>query len=142
MNLSKRETATMLEALRMFQKNHLQGKGLNLNDYYEHFQDCKPLTLTQIDRLCERINFEPALLKKPLGERWKQLIDKRGYLTVNLAIALCDIIPVLNTDQDYIDDIILGDKAGAVLSEITYKAVGTTKDGQVILEVTSQVEAT
>lgn len=69
MTLNKRETATVLAALRYFQRqprNVVRGSLIQL-----HFDDVKPLSDEQIDSLCERINTDvpPKVLKKPLGKR-------------------------------------------------------------------------
>lgn len=66
MNLNKRETATVLAALRYFQEQqpNLRGK--------LHFEEVDPLTSEQIDQLCERINTDhkSRVLRKP--KHWKR----------------------------------------------------------------------
>jgi hypothetical protein len=52
MQFNKRETATILAALRCFQAN-LTRFGLV---HMEHFHEVTPLTPEEIDALCERIN--------------------------------------------------------------------------------------
>lgn len=48
MKLRRKELATLLAALRLFQ--------VNPSKNMEHFQDCAPLTHDEIDTLCERLN--------------------------------------------------------------------------------------
>jgi hypothetical protein len=50
MGLTKRETATILAALRLFQKRRAEGERM------PHFEDELPLDDLEIDELCERIN--------------------------------------------------------------------------------------
>ena len=52
-HLTDRQAATVLAALRFWQQN--LGKD-GLLPIADHFEDEKPLTSTEIDRLCERIN--------------------------------------------------------------------------------------
>jgi hypothetical protein len=52
-NLTSRQLATVLAALRLFQKER---GGFNRPEWYPHFADVKPLTDRQIDTLCERLN--------------------------------------------------------------------------------------
>ena len=54
MNLTNRETATVLAALRYWQRDFGAAGGKTV--FPDHFYDCKPLTAKQIDTLCERIN--------------------------------------------------------------------------------------
>lgn len=49
--LSKRELATVLAALRTFQKEEEAYRNA-----MPHFEDVKPITNEEIDTLCERIN--------------------------------------------------------------------------------------
>ena len=53
--LSARELATVLAALRCFQKSLAQGKDAALRAL-PHFTECEPLSATDIDLLCERLN--------------------------------------------------------------------------------------
>lgn len=139
MNLTSRETATVLAALRYFQAEgteaikgmpQLEGEGL------------EPLTGRQIDRLCERINtdHQPKVLKKPLGKRWERLVNNQGYLTVTVPI---DFDTLVDTDLEGLDDIldglILGDNVSGSLSDISWKPVGT-RGNAVLLEVTAKPE--
>lgn len=50
MNLNDRETATVLAALRLAQQEYVSFAS------FDHFSDHAPLTLQEIDELCERIN--------------------------------------------------------------------------------------
>jgi len=83
MNLNKRETATVLAALRYFQtqstKSNLRGSLHFVNEKVD------PLTNEQIDRLCERINTDhkSRVLRKPLGKRWKRAVNKEVTLPVD-----------------------------------------------------------
>lgn len=52
MSLTKRETATVLAALRYFQANLDDVDSLEL----DHFESITRLSETEIDELCERIN--------------------------------------------------------------------------------------
>jgi hypothetical protein len=52
-NLTSRELATVLAALRLFQKER---GGFNRPEWFPHFEDVKPLTDLLIDDLCERLN--------------------------------------------------------------------------------------
>jgi hypothetical protein len=52
MTLTKRETATLLAALRLFQNRRAEGERM------PHFEDEVPLDDLEIDDLCERINTE------------------------------------------------------------------------------------
>ena len=56
MNLTKRETATVLAALRNWQKDISLYDALDLMP--SHFGEDTPLDLKEIDTLCERINCE------------------------------------------------------------------------------------
>jgi hypothetical protein len=57
LTLSDRELATVLAALRNWQRdlavNEVQGQG-RISE--EHFHDVEPLTVTEIDQLCDRLN--------------------------------------------------------------------------------------
>ena len=56
LNLNKREAATVLAALRLFQQHPD-----TVRDYFtDHFADQKPLSLKQINDLCERVNLDPS----------------------------------------------------------------------------------
>jgi hypothetical protein len=61
LSLDKRETATVLAALRKFQRDAGNVRQLAHMMATEHFKDIKPLSLDEIDALCERINFAPAV---------------------------------------------------------------------------------
>jgi len=50
MKFDERELATILAALRLFQSRKKAPKSM------EHFQDCTPLTASEIDALCERLS--------------------------------------------------------------------------------------
>ncbi len=56
--LTSRELATMLAALRHWQQR-LQGQGLAFADGFPHFSDETPLSVDEIDALCDRLN-EPV----------------------------------------------------------------------------------
>jgi hypothetical protein len=59
MKLNAQELATILAALRVFQR---EVGGFDVRDikryWWEHFRDVQPLTSGQIDSLCERLNTE------------------------------------------------------------------------------------
>lgn len=55
MNLTKRQTATILAALRIFQANFNDIQQMK-EEMLFHFQDDQPLDHKEIDDLCERIN--------------------------------------------------------------------------------------
>lgn len=58
-NLTDREFATVLAALRCFQQTHAPatpGDAVEDADGCDHFYEHSPLTATEIDELCERIN--------------------------------------------------------------------------------------
>jgi hypothetical protein len=54
-HLSARELATVLAALRCFQKSLAQGKDAALRAL-PHFTECEPLSAGEIDALCEQLN--------------------------------------------------------------------------------------
>lgn len=56
-----REQASILHGLRMFQEQtedpaHAEGCMMAGSDACDHFTDCSPLTVDEVDGLCERIN--------------------------------------------------------------------------------------
>jgi len=53
MNLNKREIAHILAALRIAQKQDLNGMA--------HFEEIEPLTLEEVDALCEKVNLDSAI---------------------------------------------------------------------------------
>ncbi len=55
--LTIRETATVLAALRHWQEE-IHAVGVRLLQYDSHFEQVTPLTVAEIDDLCERLNFE------------------------------------------------------------------------------------
>lgn len=55
MNFDKRETATVLAALRFYQANFYDTEQMK-EEMCFHFTDDEPLDHDQIDELCERIN--------------------------------------------------------------------------------------
>jgi len=60
MKFTKKETATVLAALRCFQQHMELNGGLPGPDFEEIANDAgRALSVDQIDRLCERINCEP-----------------------------------------------------------------------------------
>ncbi len=56
--LTPRELATVLAALRHWQQQ-LQGEGLAFADGFPHFTEETPLSVGEIDALCDRLN-EPV----------------------------------------------------------------------------------
>ena len=56
--LTSRELATTLAALRHWQKE-LQREGTAFSDGFPHFSDETPLSVDEIDALCDRLN-EPV----------------------------------------------------------------------------------
>jgi len=140
--LNKRETATVLAALRYFQRqprNVVRGSLIQL-----HFDDVEPLSDEQIDSLCERINtdHEPKVLKKPLGKRAKRLLNKDGYLTVIVPLDFDELLGAgVEGLDDILDGLILGDDVSGFLSDISWKVVGAKK-GALLLEVTACPEGT
>jgi len=57
--LTSRELATVLAALRHWQQR-LQGEGVAFADGFPHFTDDSPLSVDEIDALCDRLN-EPDI---------------------------------------------------------------------------------
>ena len=55
--LSDRELATVLAALRYWQQDLAENDG----PISEHFDEHTPLTVEEIDDLCERLNLNPAI---------------------------------------------------------------------------------
>ncbi len=55
MKLSDRELATLLAALRYWQQDLTESEEGPIS---EHFEDVEPLTVEEIDDLCERLNTE------------------------------------------------------------------------------------
>jgi hypothetical protein len=51
--LNEAETSTLLAALRLWQRELMRSGLPEWAD--EYFRDCEPLTIDQIDELCERI---------------------------------------------------------------------------------------
>ena len=56
-HLNERELATVLAALRYWQQDLAENDG----PISEHFADETPLTVEEIDALCERLNCDPAI---------------------------------------------------------------------------------
>lgn len=56
-NLTKRETATVLAALRLWQAYYGKNAKRPKEEWDDHFADCDPLSWAAINRLCEKINF-------------------------------------------------------------------------------------
>ena len=63
MNLTKKETATMLAALRLWQSAH----GSELAPFAPYFIGLGRLTDCEIDALCERLNFSKGEREKGQG---------------------------------------------------------------------------
>ena len=53
--LTSRELATVLAALRHWQQQ-LEREGLAFADGFPHFADAKPLSVAEIETLCDRLN--------------------------------------------------------------------------------------
>lgn len=85
MKLTKQETATVLAALRLAQQNHLEFS--SMPHFEKQFGD-KPLSMAEIDTLCERINTdqEPHVIAMQWG------YDPAGY-----RYFLCN--PPVNSDD-------------------------------------------
>lgn len=95
MNLTAQQTATVLAALRYWQRDLEDNMGLEhdvpegIIDGAGHFETEKPLNSEQIDELCERINFADeeieAGLPRRLGEWFptsylcREDVEMRGY---------------------------------------------------------------
>ena len=64
MNLSDRELATVLNALRIWQERVLKGATVFNPEHYEHFDgDVSPLSVDEVNALCERLNcYTPPFL--------------------------------------------------------------------------------
>lgn len=58
MKLTKRETATVLAALRSWQQDLQEGDLIPEEDFPDHFELEEPLKTGEIDALCEKINRE------------------------------------------------------------------------------------
>jgi hypothetical protein len=58
MKLTKRETATVLAALRNWQQDLQEGGLVPKEDFPHHFESDEPLNTKEIDDLCRRINFQ------------------------------------------------------------------------------------
>lgn len=58
MKLTKRETATVLAALRNWQQDLQEGGLIPREDFPHHFESDEPLNTKEIDDLCRRINFQ------------------------------------------------------------------------------------
>lgn len=59
MTFTKRQTATLLAALRLFQQQHLYGRTYDLPpNLMPYFDEHEALDPNEIDELCERINFD------------------------------------------------------------------------------------
>ena len=56
-HLTERELATVLAALRYWQQDLAENDG----PISEHFVDQTPLTVEEIDDLCELLNYHPAI---------------------------------------------------------------------------------
>lgn len=56
MKLTKRETATVLAALRNWQQDLQEGGLIPKEDLPYHFESDEPLKTEEIDALCEKIN--------------------------------------------------------------------------------------
>jgi hypothetical protein len=59
--LNDKEMATILHALRVYQLALEVGDNPQ-EDGCDHFEDCSPLSILEIDTLCESINFESLTL--------------------------------------------------------------------------------
>lgn len=62
MQPTTREIATILAALRHWQANN--ASGLGLEEFAEHFVETTPLTTTEIDNLCQKLNYSRRKLSK------------------------------------------------------------------------------
>lgn len=56
--LSHRETVTILAALRFWQEH--TNNGGRIPAHFDHFEEVTPLTVPEIDTLCESINLQPV----------------------------------------------------------------------------------
>ena len=63
--LTSRELATVLAALRHWQQQ-LPREGVAFADGFPHFSDETPLSVDEIDALCERLNQSDADPRDPL----------------------------------------------------------------------------
>lgn len=55
--LDSSDIATILAALRLFQRTYEDTHGDDIRKAWEHFAEAEPLGSEDIDRLCEEINF-------------------------------------------------------------------------------------
>jgi len=95
--LSDEELATTLAALRYWQNDlgHNEAHGEPLIDGEGHFAEHKPLTVEQIDGLCERLNLGEIAGPHPVGADVK---SSDPYFMVLGALA--NLLNVLNVDKD------------------------------------------
>lgn len=84
MKLSTQETATVLAALRMFQKH--MTKFPDARDFLgEHFAEVAPLKPEQIDELCERINTDTDEVLYQLREMVEHPANRKINTVVRFA---------------------------------------------------------
>ncbi len=69
MRLNERETGAVLAALRLWQETEAQNEAEPMPERFLEIATnggrVKPLTARQIDRLCERINFQTTKARRP-----------------------------------------------------------------------------
>jgi hypothetical protein len=94
MNLQ--ELATVLAALRHFQRNTLED--YRAKNYPEHFSDIEPLKDAEIDELCERLNTE-ATTEPP-----KVLIYMEGGLIHDVSVSEEMEVLILDHDTEGMED--------------------------------------
>lgn len=76
MNLTTRELATMLAALRHWQVNNVSNSRLE-EVFAEHFAETTPLT-TEINNLCEKLNCSARKLSKTHADVWLPSTNSRA----------------------------------------------------------------
>ncbi len=73
--MTSREVATVLHALRTLQDGSIKER-----DACEHFESCTPMDHSEIDALCESINFYGVCLGKGSPDDSQKLATLRKYL--------------------------------------------------------------
>ena len=102
--LHPRELATVLAALRHWQ-HQLARQGLALADAFPHFADESPLSIDEIDSLCDRLNDSdtPCDCERPgafcSGIPGVIARMEQGRLAPNATVARCDLCQRYATDD-------------------------------------------
>jgi hypothetical protein len=73
--LTDREVATILHALRIFQHD---GPGAEAGSC-DHFEECQPLTNSEVDALCKSINFDNLHIEEDVEEYQEDDYEPTNY---------------------------------------------------------------